>query len=60
MTLLGLYTFVLIFIVPKKPPMDSTNRINHLRVWFFALKTPEKFIAMYPWLARDERFNLKD
>lgn len=59
MWLLGLYIFVKVLILPNSPPADRTNRINHIRVVFFALQHPEKFIKMYPWLAMDEMENLK-
>ncbi|MES1989271.1 MAG: hypothetical protein V4440_14800 [Pseudomonadota bacterium] len=59
LTLLGAYVFIKVLIMPNSPPADRTNRINHLRVVFFALQSPEKFIEMYPWLSRDEIENLK-
>ena len=57
-TLIGLLVMVQIFVVPKKYPMDKSNRINHLRLVWFALKAPHKFTEMYPWLTRDEGDNV--
>jgi hypothetical protein len=34
--------------------MDKTNRINHLRIVWFALKSPERLVEFMPWLAHDE------
>lgn len=59
MWLLGAYLFTKVLLMPNAPPADRTNRINHIRVVFFAIQHPEKFIALYPWLARDEAENLK-
>ena len=53
-TLVGLLVFVQIFVIPNKPPMDETNRINHLRIVWFALKSPERLVEFMPWLAHDE------
>lgn len=58
LTLLGAYLFIKVLIIPNSPPADRTNRINHLRVVFFAIQSPEIFIKMYPWLARDEAENV--
>jgi hypothetical protein len=54
MTLLGMFMFMWIFIKPKKAPMDSSNRIGHLRLVWFALTKPQDFVPLYPWLAVDE------
>lgn len=58
LTLLGAYVFAKVILMPNSPPADRTNRINHLRVVFFAIQSPEKFIKMYPWLGRDEQENV--
>ena len=65
-TLLGLLVIVLTLGVPKKSPMDNSNRINHLRLVWFALKSPHKFVDLrtkdgemaFPWLLRDEGDNV--
>lgn len=43
--LLGLYVLVKTIFMNKKLPMDETNRINHIRLLFFALQDPAKFIG---------------
>ncbi|MAG24832.1 hypothetical protein CMI47_04560 [Candidatus Pacearchaeota archaeon] len=57
-TLLGLLVLVQIFMVPKKYPMDRSNRINHLRLVWFAVKSPHKFVELHPWLKNDEGDNV--
>ena len=46
-TLIGLLFFVQVFVRPKKPPMDKSNRLNHLTLVWFALKQPEEFVGLY-------------
>jgi hypothetical protein len=43
--LLGLYVLVKTIFMNKRLPMDKTNRINHLRLLFFALQDPADFIG---------------
>lgn len=44
--LIGL--FVLVQLArPKRPPMDESNRINHIILLWIALKSPEEFVGMY-------------
>lgn len=58
-TLLGL--LVLFHIAkPKKSPADSSNRINHIRLIWFAITRPELFTNTFPWLKNDELENVKD
>lgn len=65
-TLTGLLVFVQTLVIPKKAPMDKSNRLNHLRLVWFALKSPEDFVDLYrenelqafPWLERDEGENV--
>lgn len=56
-TLLGLFT-VFKFTLPLKSPADSSNRINRIRLWWFALTRPELFVSTFPWLANDEHKNV--
>lgn len=50
----------------KKAPMDKSNRLNHLRLVWFALNAPHRFAELYtqdgelafPWLRRDEGDNV--
>jgi hypothetical protein len=53
-TLVGLLTFAQVFMMPKRAPMDSSNRIGHLRLVWFALKSPQRFVEYEPWLKYDE------
>lgn len=65
-TLMGLTFFFLVFVRSKREPMDTSNRIGHLRLVWFALKSPEKFVPLlykvrrrefeiaFPWLTKDE------
>lgn len=46
-TLLGTFVLVVVFILPKKSPMDSSNRINHLRLTWFVLSQPHTFAELY-------------
>ncbi len=58
-TLIGLVTIVFVFVKGKKDPMDSSNRINHIRLWWFVLSRPELFTKEFPWLKNDELDNMK-
>lgn len=59
-TLIGLLTVFQVFIRTKKAPADSSNRIGHLRLWWFALTRPELFVDTFPWLKNDELENFND
>lgn len=59
MTGVGLLTMFHVFVRSKKSPMDSSNRINHLRLWWFVLTRPELFATTFPWLKNDEFDNIK-
>lgn len=49
------YVFIHFTLVKgMKAPADTSNRIAHLRLVWFALRTPEKFVHWFPWLAVDE------
>jgi len=58
--LIGLFIIVKVLILPKKAPADTTNRIAHLRLVWWAINKPHQFVQLYSWLARDEKDNLKD
>lgn len=60
LTLLGVYVFVKVLIMPNAPPADRTNRINHIRIVFFAIQHPEKFVSVCRWLKNDEADNVQD
>lgn len=53
LTLLGAFILVKVML-PKKPPMDKSNRINHIRLIWFAINRPELFTEQFPWLKQDE------
>ena len=70
-TALGFFVLFMTLVLPKKEPMDSSNRLNHLRLVWMALKSPQKFVNLevpseydggyrqaFPWLERDEGDNV--
>jgi hypothetical protein len=56
---LGAFVFVKTILLPMKAPADTSNRIAHLRLVWWAINAPEKFVDTFPWLTRDEAENLK-
>ena len=58
-TIIGLITVVQV-IRAKRSPMDESNRMNHIRLWWFALTRPELFVDRFPWLKNDELDNFPD
>jgi len=58
--LLGLLVIYHVFIRRKKSPADKSNRINHLRLVWFALTREDEFVGLFPWLKRDEWENMSD
>lgn len=51
--LVGLFTMFHLFRA-QRPPADTSNRIAHIRLWWFALTREDKFVGRFPWLAKDE------
>jgi hypothetical protein len=61
-------------VMPKKAPMDKSNRINHIRLVWFSIAHPQKFVGLekkderpmrqgyyvyaFPWLTKDEQENV--
>ena len=43
----------------KREPMDSSNRINHIRLIWWVITKPEMFVEQFPWLAFDEGDNMR-
>ena len=50
------------FFLPLKAPADKSNRINRIRLFWFAISAPHRFAHCegFTWLQGDERDNLKD
>ena len=69
-TLMGMFVLYKTLLLRKKKPMDKSNRLNHLRLVWFALNAPHQFVKLYyyapngsyekafPWLTRDEGDNV--
>lgn len=43
---------------PQKNPADSSNRINKVRLLWFALTRENLFVDVFPWLKHDELDNV--
>lgn len=43
---------------PQKPPADASNRINKIRLIWFAMTREEMFAPHFAWLRRDEGENV--
>ena len=43
-----------------KAPADKSNRINRIRLWWYAISAPHRSIKSFYWLKGDETDNLKD
>lgn len=52
--LLGTVVLFHTLIKPMREPADTSNRIAHLRLVWFALTKPERFVTLFPWLTKDE------
>lgn len=57
MTLLGIFVFIQL-LRNSKSPMDTSNRINRIRIVWFALTRPELFSSRFEWLKNDELKNV--
>ena len=55
---IGMLT-ILHFVRSPKAPADTSNRINRIRLWWFALTRPELFVDSFDWLKHDELDNVK-
>lgn len=44
---------------PQRSPADSSNRINKIRLVWFAMTREDLFVDVFPWLKRDEAENVK-
>lgn len=56
-TLIGLFVLWHIFRTQKEPA-DASNRINKIRLLWFALTREELFTGVFPWLKNDEKENV--
>lgn len=54
---IGMFTFYN-WVRPQKEPADESNRINAIRLWWFALTREDKFVGIFPWLKNDEWDNV--
>lgn len=52
---------LVVFSIMRKQqkPADQSNRINKVRLIWFALTRENEFTDLYPWLKNDERENMK-
>lgn len=44
---------------PQRSPADASNRINKVRLLWFALTREQMFVPIFPWLRRDEAANVQ-
>jgi len=44
---------------PQRAPADTSNRINKVRLLWFALTREDLFVPLFPWLGRDEADNVE-
>lgn len=58
-SLIGLFT-LFHWLRPQKSPADTSNRINKIRLWWFALTRENLFVGLFPWLTRDELDNVSN
>lgn len=58
LAIFGLFIIISLFKA-KRLPMDTSNRINHIRLVWFAVTRPELFVHSFKWLERDELDNFK-
>lgn len=56
---LGLMMIYHTLIRSKKFPADESNRINHIRLVWFALSREDLFVDSFPWLKNDELDNIR-
>lgn len=56
--MLGLFVIYHVLIRRKRQPADASNRINHIRLLWFALTREDEFVGQFPWLTRDEKENV--
>lgn len=57
-SIIGFFTLYHLFR-EQKSPVDGSNRINKIRLWWFVLTREDKFVTLFPWLKNDEWDNMK-
>lgn len=57
LTLLGAFVLFHIFR-PQHGPADTSNRINKIRLVWFALTREGEFVDTFPWMKNDELENV--
>jgi len=50
--IVGLLVVYHVFVRGKRSPADKSNRINHLRLVWFALTREDEFVGLFPWLKK--------
>lgn len=45
---------------PQRPGADASNRINKIRLIWFALTREDLFVPLFPWLRNDELKNVSN
>lgn len=55
--LIGMMT-VFSWGLPIKPPADTSNRFNRVRLWWFGVSAPHRFADAFPWMKGDEVDNM--
>ena len=58
-TAVGLLFIFHTILRSKKAPADASNRLNHIRLVWFALTREDLFVDTFEWMKRDEFQNLK-
>ena len=56
---IGLFVFWHI-VRGQRAPADTSNRINKVRLLWFALTREDLFVPVFPWLRRDELANVQE
>lgn len=56
---IGIFIIIKVLFLPMKAPADTSNRIAHLRLVWWAITRPEEFTDSFPWLKQDEKENIK-
>jgi len=60
LTIPGMLGLLVLFHVfrPQHSLADTSNRINKIRLFWFALTREELFVDVFPWMKRDEHENI--